>query len=95
MSKEEKDMSFIIADDSVLVKYNQIWNKIKCKEKWWNAKRKCALHLHSLYNCCFSHVKENNYSQVYLEECKYKIKKMKMAELIGAELESDSSSDSE
>ena len=24
-----KNMSFIIKDDSVLVKYNEIWNKIK------------------------------------------------------------------
>ena len=26
-----KNMSFIIKDDSILVKYNEIWNKIKNK----------------------------------------------------------------
>ena len=38
---------------------------------------------------------EKNYLQVYLEECKYKIKKKKMSEVIDFELELDSSSDSE
>ena len=36
-----------------------------------------------------------NYPQVYLEECKYKMKKAKMNEFIEAELESDSESASE
>ena len=42
-------------------------------------------------------MKKKNYSQVqvYLEECKYKIKKVKISEFIDAELEPDSSSDSE
>ena len=38
---------------------------------------------------------KKNYPQVYLEECKYKIKKIKMPEFIDAKLESNSSSDSE
>ena len=33
------------------------------------------------------------YQQVYLEECKYKIKKIKIPRFINAELESDSGSD--
>ena len=36
-----------------------------------------------------------NYLQVYLEECKYKMKKTKMKTFIEAELESDSESGSE
>ena len=36
-----------------------------------------------------------NYPQVYLEECKYKVKKIQMSRFINAELESDSESDSE
>ena len=40
-------------------------------------------------------MEKKNYPQVYLEECKYKIKKIKMAEFIDVELESNSSSDSE
>ena len=35
------------------------------------------------------------YPQVYLEECKYKIKKKKMPEFIDVELELDTGSDSE
>ena len=38
---------------------------------------------------------EKNYLQVYLEECKYNIKKIKMPEFIDIEVESASSSDSE
>ena len=37
---------------------------------------------------------KKNYSQVYLEECKYKIRKVQMSRFINAELESDSDSDS-
>ena len=36
-----------------------------------------------------------NYPQVYLEECKYKVKKIQMSRFINAELEPDSESDSE
>ena len=38
---------------------------------------------------------EKNYPQVYLEECKYKVKKIQIPRFINAELESDSESDSE
>ena len=38
---------------------------------------------------------KKNFPQVYLEECKYRIKKMQMSRFINAELESDSESDSE
>ena len=38
---------------------------------------------------------KKNYPQVYLEECKYKIKKMQMSRFINAELDLDSQSDSE
>ena len=33
------------------------------------------------------------YPQVYLEECKYRVKKIQMSRFINAELESDSESD--
>ena len=35
-------------------------------------------------------MEKKNYPQVYLEECKYKMKKTKMAKFIKAELESES-----
>ena len=38
---------------------------------------------------------KKNYPQVYLEECKYKIKKIQMSRFINTELDSDSESDSE
>ena len=34
-------------------------------------------------------IKKMNYPQVYLEECKYKIKKIKMSKFINSELESE------
>ena len=37
----------------------------------------------------------DNYPQVYLEECKYKIKKIQMSRFINTELDLDSESDSE
>ena len=40
-------------------------------------------------------MEKKNYPQVYLEECRYKLKKKKMHEFIDAELESGSDSDSE
>ena len=38
---------------------------------------------------------KKNYLQIYLEECKYRIKKMQMSKFINAELEYDSESDLE
>ena len=40
-------------------------------------------------------IEKKNYPQAYLEECKYKIKKIQMSRFINAELKSDSDSDSE
>ena len=40
-------------------------------------------------------VDKKNYPQVYLKECKYRVKKIQMTRFINAELESDSDSDSE
>ena len=40
-------------------------------------------------------MEKKNYSQVYLEECKYKIKKTKMTNFIKIELESESESELE
>ena len=38
---------------------------------------------------------KKNYPQVYLEECKYKIKKIQMSRFINTELDLDSESDSD
>ena len=44
---------------------------------------------------CVMKVDKKNYPKVYLEECKYRVKKIQMSRFINAELESDSESDSE
>ena len=40
-------------------------------------------------------MEKKNYPQVYLEECKYKIKKIQMSRFVNTELDSDSDSESE
>ena len=40
-------------------------------------------------------IDKKNHPQIYLEECKYKIKKTQMSRFINTELKSDSDSDSE
>ena len=40
-------------------------------------------------------LKKKNHPQVYLEECKYRVKKMQMFKFINTELKSDSESDSD
>ena len=40
-------------------------------------------------------MEKKNYPQVYLEECKYRMKKTKMTKFIEAELESESESESD
>ena len=40
-------------------------------------------------------IDKKNHPQVYLEECKYRIKKRQMSKLINTELKSDSGSDSD
>ena len=40
-------------------------------------------------------MEKKNYPQIYLEECKYRMKKTKMTKFIEAKLESESESESE
>ena len=40
-------------------------------------------------------MEKKNYPQVYLEECKYKIRKIQMSRFINTELDSDSDSESD
>ena len=111
-----KNMSFLIKDDEVREKYEEIWNVIK---------NKLAIKFHSKpvyeqeyikakvreydgviktnflgsgvpekdmhYTCiaCITidsvmKIEKKNYPQVYLEECKYKIKKIRMFKFINA-----------
>ena len=122
-----KNMSFLIKDDEVWEKYEQIWDVIKNKlgikfhsepiyeQKYLKAKVRefdgviktnflgndmPKEHMH--YTCIASitidsviKMDKKNYPQVYLEECKYKIKKIQMSRFINTELDSDADSDSE
>ena len=114
----------MIEDDSLLVKYNEIWDNvkrtlnikfhsmsvydekyIKAKIKefngvdntnfWGNKIRKEGVH-HTCIDCIsidsVMKMEKKNYPQIYLEECKYKIKKMNIPGFIDAELKSESSS---
>ena len=124
---EGKNMSFIIKDDDVLDKYNEIWDKIKetlnikfhsmpvYDEKYIKAKVRefngaiktnflgDKIPKESMHYTCIAcitidsvmRMEKKNYPQVYLEECKYKIKKIKMTKFINAELEPDSESELE
>ena len=119
-----KNMSFVIKDDDVLDKYNEIWDKIKGKlnikfhsmpvydEKYIKAKVRefnGVIKTNFLgdevpkenehYTCiaCITidsvmRMEKKNYPQVYLEECKYRMKKTKMTKFIEGELKSESES---
>ena len=115
-----ENMFFIIKDDDVLGKYNEIWNKIKnllnikfhsipvYDEKYIKTtvrevngaiKTKFLgdeIPKENVHYACITCIttdsvikmEKKNYPQLYLEEWKYKIKKIKMPEFINTELES-------
>ena len=59
--------------------------------------KKTCITLHCLYHYwfCYENGEKKNYAQVYLEDCKYKIKKTKTSKFMNTELESDSGSEIE
>ena len=122
-----KNMSFVIKDDDVLDKYNEIWDKIKGAlsikfhstpvhdEKYIKTKVKKLSGVikanflgdevpneNEHYTCiaCITidsvmRMEKKKYLQLYLDKCKYKIKKTKITKFIEAELESESETESE
>ena len=120
-------MSFVIKDDDVLDKYNEIWGKIKetlsskfhsllvydekyikVKVREFNGVIKTKFlsdevpkeNIHYTCIACITidsvmRMEKKNYPQVYLEECKYRMKKTKMTKFIEAELESESELESD
>ena len=118
-------MSFLIKNDKVWQKYEDIWNIIKNKlnikfhsepiyeNKYLKAKVRefdgniktnflgSGLPKKNTYYtsiACITvdsvlRMNEKSYPQVYLEECKYKIKKIHTSRFINTELETDSESD--
>ena len=125
--KGGKDMSFLIKNDEVWQKYEDIWNVIKNKlnvkfhsqpiyeNKYLKAKVRefngniksnflgDNVPKESTYYICIAYItldsvlkmNKKNYPQVYLEECKYKVKKINTPRFIKIELELDSESDVE
>ena len=121
------NMSFLIKDDEVWEKYEQIWDLIKNKlgikfhsepvydKKYLKTKVReydgviktnflgndvPKENMHYTCIACITidsvmRMEKKNYPQVYLEECKYKIKKIQMSRFINTELDLDSESDSE
>ena len=122
-----KNMSFLIKNNKVWEKYEDIWNIIKNKlsiefnrkpiyeNKYLKAKVRefdgdiktnflsNGLPKENTYYTCIAsitidsvlRINQENYPQVYLEDCKYKIKKIHTSEFINTELETDSESDVE
>ena len=123
-----KNMSFKIEDDSVSLKYNEIWNKIKkllnviklssepiyhdqyikTKVKTFSEVIKTLVDGNEIpkerveYVCipCISvdsilKVDKKNYPQVYLEQCKYKVKKREMKSFIDYKIDLDSDYESD
>ena len=121
-----QNMPFLIKDDKVLEKYEQIWdvikNKLKIKSHSLPAYNKKHLktklreydgviktnflgngmpkeNMHYTCIACITidsvmNMEKKYFPQVYLEECKYKIKKIQMSRFINTELDLDSESDS-
>ena len=119
-----KNMSFVIKDNSVLDKYNKIWDKmketlninfhsmpvydekyVKVKVREFNGAIKTnflgeKIPKEKVHYACIACItidsvmkmEKKDYPQVYLEECKCKIKKTKTSKFINTELESDSGS---
>ena len=122
-----KNMSFLIKNNEVLEKYEDIWNIIKNKlsikfnrepiyeNKYLKAKVReldddiktnflgNGLPKENMYYTCIAcitidsvfRMNKKNYPQVYLEECKYNIKKTHTSRFINTELERDSESDAD
>ena len=99
-------MSFLIKYDSVLDKYNKIKEKLSITFHSIPVYDQHLLgneipneNMHYACIACITidsvkKIEKKNYPLVYLEECKYKIKKIEMSIFISPELESDSESDS-
>ena len=125
--KWRKKHVFLIKNDEVWQKYEDIWNIIKSKlsikfnsepiyeNKYLKAQVRefdgdiktnflnNGLPKENMYYICIVcitidsvlRINKKKYPQVYLEKCKYKIKKIHTSRFINTELETDSESDSE
>ena len=93
--------SFLIKDDELLEKYNEIWEKVKISikkefdnkpvynEKYLKAKIKSY---NGKINTYFHNNKIPRYLRVLLEECKYFVKEKKIPKYIIDDIETSSDS---
>ena len=120
-----KTCLFLIKDEQVWEKYEQIWDVIKTKlgtkfhsepiyeQKYLKAKVRefddviktnflgndmPKENMHYTCIACITidsvmRIDKKNHPQVYLEECKYRVKKIQMSRFINTELKSDSDSE--
>ena len=118
--------SFIVKDDDIIDKYNEIWDRIKEKlnikfhsmpvydQTYIKAKVRefdgviktnflgdgvTKENMHYACIACITinsvmRMEKKNHPRVYLEECKYRAKKIQMSRFINTELESASESES-
>ena len=118
--------SFIVKDDDIIDKYNEIWDRIKEKlnikfhsmpvydQTYIKAKVRefdgviktnflgdgvTKENMHYACIACITinsvmRMEKKNHPRVYLEECKYRAKKIQMSRFINTELESDLESES-
>ena len=118
--------SFIVKDDDIIDKYNEIWDRIKEKlnikfhsmpvydQTYIKAKVRefdgviktnflgdgvTKENMHYACIACITinsvmRMEKKNHLRVYLEECKYRAKKIQMSRFINTELESASESES-
>ena len=114
-------MSFKIEDESVYLKYTEIWNKIKdilnvkfhsqpihddkyikTKVKTFNSmintlflrdeiQKKNPACIAAIFIDSVLKVDKKNYLQIYLEQCKFKMKKRKLVDFIDDEVDLSSS----
>ena len=123
-----KNVSFKIVDDSVYLKYNEIWNRVKellggvklfreqiyddsyIKTKvntfseviktWFGENEISKAKIEYICSACVSvdsvlKIDKKYYPQVYLEQCKYKVKKREMKSFIDDEVDLDSDYESD
>ena len=81
-------------------KYSYLKAKVKSKRIWWCDKKFDDVPKESMNYTCIAcitidsvfTIDKKNHSQIYLEKCKHRIKKMQMSKFINAKLKSNSES---
>ena len=84
---DEKCIKAIVREFNGLIETNFLGDEIPKKNVYYTCRANITVD-------SVMKMKKMNYPQVYLEECKYKIKKIEMSKFINTNLESESQSES-